>query len=172
MISRTCFGPDGVWGLAPPPRVDGHDAKDIVCVGLELQDGAGGAAHRHLKEEIIVQCLCPQDVASCPRNLGELYGDAVALLGIGLLDAGYIRSWRAADKSDIRQIDTKIKRCFIVLNKRRVSKFHPVTDLSSLQSPHCWGHWKHYPWPLTAWCTQCLVRGSWLSPSLCSRWSG
>lgn len=90
---RTCPGLDGEGGLAPPPSVDGHDAQPVVCVGLELDRRARGAAHHGLREETPAHRLCPQDVAGCPGNLCELHGDAVAEFGVGLFDAGDIRGW-------------------------------------------------------------------------------
>lgn len=90
----TCPGLDGVRGLAPPPRVDGHDTQLVVRVGLELHRGAWGAAHHDLREEITCLRLCPKDVAGCPGNLCELHSDAVAVFGVGLVDAGDFRSWR------------------------------------------------------------------------------
>lgn len=109
LFIRTCPGLDGVRGLAPPPRVDGHDAQPVVCVGLELHHGARGAAHHGLREEIV--CLGPQDVAARPGNLCELHSDAVAVFGVGLFNAGDFRSWRTHDGSQISSIEDKMK-CF------------------------------------------------------------
>lgn len=106
---RTCPGLDGVRGLAPPPRVDRHDTQPVVRVGLELHHGAGGAAHHHLREEITGLRLCPQEIAACPGNGCELHSDAVTVFGVGLCNAGDIRSWRANDRSKISMIDNKIK---------------------------------------------------------------
>lgn len=55
MEDVTCPGLDGEGGLTLPPRVDGHDAQPVAGVGLQLQHGAGGAAHHHLREEAAVQ---------------------------------------------------------------------------------------------------------------------
>lgn len=95
----TCPGLDGVRGLAPPPGVDGHNAQLVVGDGLELHHGAWGAVHHGLREEITALRLRPQDVAAGSGHLGELHSDAVAVLGVGLLDAGHLRSWRTHDGS-------------------------------------------------------------------------
>ena len=93
----TCPGLDGLRGLAPPPRVDGHNAQPVVCVRLELHHGARGAAHHRLREEVPSARLCPQDVAGRPGNLCELHSDAVAVFGVGLFNGRYFRSWMAHD---------------------------------------------------------------------------
>ena len=82
LFTRTCLGLEGIWGLAPPSRVDWHDAYHVVGEGLERQHSAGGAVHIGLEEK--VTWLCPQDVAGCPGGLRELDGDAVAVFGVGL----------------------------------------------------------------------------------------
>lgn len=106
----TCPGVDGGWGLAPPPRIDRHDAQFVVGVGLELHHSSRGAAHHCLGEEIFR--LRPQDVAGCPGNLCELHCDAVAVFGVGLFNAGYLRRWRTQDshnKNKIKYLNTEVE---------------------------------------------------------------
>ncbi len=104
----TCPGLVGVRGLAPPPRVDGHDAQPVVCVGLKLHHSAGRSAHHGLREEIPSLRLCPQDVAGRPGNLCELHSDAVAVFGVSLFNVGNFRSWRTHDRRQITLNDNKL----------------------------------------------------------------
>lgn len=95
----TCPGLDGVWWLAPSSWVDRHDAQNVVRIRLEAYHGPRGLCYRCLKEEISCCWLGPQDVAGCPRNLCKLNSDAVAVFGVGLVNARDVRSWRLNDKS-------------------------------------------------------------------------
>lgn len=102
----TCSGLDGVWRLAPPTAVGGHDAHSVDCVGLQLQDGARRGADDGLREEITDVWLCPQDVAGRPGNLRELHSDAVTVLGVGLFNGGYFRSWKT---QELDYLENRIK---------------------------------------------------------------
>lgn len=96
-MTVTCSGLYGVWRLAPPATVGRHDAHSVACVGLQLHDGARRGADYGLREEITSVWLCPQDVAGRPGNLCELHSDAVTVLGVGLFNGGYFRSWRTQE---------------------------------------------------------------------------
>lgn len=103
VFNPTCPGFDGVWRLAPSSGVDRHDAQTVVGVGLQAHHRARGLCCWGLKEEIPRRWLCPQDVAGCPWNFCKLNSDAVAVFGVGLVNARDIGSWRLNDKSEIEK---------------------------------------------------------------------
>lgn len=96
-MTVTCSGLDGVWRLAPPTTVGRHDTHSVACVGLQLHHGAWRGADYGLREEITSDWLCPQDVAGRPGNLCELHSDAVTVLGVGLFNGWYFRSWNTQE---------------------------------------------------------------------------